>query len=86
MYRYVKVNSHGMVTSDNYSTNKINDTDMILVDLSFDLTNKKYINGEWIDFIPEPEPKPPISEQEQQQLETTLNIEYLVCLADLGLI
>lgn len=44
---------------------------------------KRYNNGIWEDG-PEPEPEP-LSENEQAILDTAINTEYLVCLADLGL-
>lgn len=46
---------------------------------------KKYNNGTWED-TPKPEPKPvTLSEQQQAVLDTAINTDYLVCLADLGL-
>lgn len=44
---------------------------------------KHYNNGIWEDG-PAPEPEP-LSENEQAILDTAINTEYLVCLADLGL-
>lgn len=44
---------------------------------------KRYNNGIWEEG-PEPEPEP-LSENDQAILDTAINTEYLVCLADLGL-
>ncbi len=45
------------------------------------LVGKKYNDGVW--ELAEL-PKPVLSEAEQTQLETALNIEYLICLAELN--
>ena len=33
--------------------------------------------------IPEPTPEPPLSETEQAILDTTINVDYLVCMKEL---
>lgn len=55
----------------------------ILINNEFEALGKRYNNGIWEDG-PEPEPEP-LSETEQSILDTAINTEYLVCLADLGL-
>lgn len=68
---------------------EVNQPDMIRID-SYDMSllRKKYNfdTGEWDDVPPKPEPEPkPLSEQQQAVLDTVVNTEYLVCLADLGI-
>lgn len=56
-----------------------------------ELNNKFYINQKydreqqkWSGEYVQPKPAP-LSEQQQSILDTAINIEYLVCLADLGI-
>lgn len=84
MFRYAEIDENGIVFAVSYMEEEIDKPTLILITEDFDITNKKYINGEWIEYIPEPEPEPPLSEMEQSILETAINTDYLVCLADLG--
>ena len=59
MYRYAQINLEtGKVEADSYLSGEVNYPHMIPVADNFDLTNKKYINGEWIEYEPEPVPDP----------------------------
>lgn len=61
MYRYATINIEtGMVKGINYLTDEVNKPNMILITEDFDITNKKYVNGEWVEYTPEPllEPEP----------------------------
>ena len=65
---------------------KVSEPNFIPLD-TFDTSvlRKKYNNGVW-EEVPEPEPEPiPLTETEQAILDTAVNTEYLVCLADLGI-
>lgn len=84
MFRYAEIDENGIVFAVSYMEEEIDKPTLILISEDFDITNKKYINGEWIEYIPEPEPEPQLSEMEQSILETAINTDYLVCLADLG--
>lgn len=84
MFRYAEIDENGIVFAVSYMEEEIDKPTLILISDDFDITNKKYINGEWIEYIPEPVPEPPLSEMEQSILETAINTDYLVCLADLG--
>lgn len=47
----------------------------------------RYQDGMFCEYEPDPNPnptEPPLSETEQLQLETALNVEYLVCLTELN--
>lgn len=48
------------------------------------LIGKIYNNGVWEEVPVEPIPEPPLTETEQTVLETSLNVEYLMCLAELN--
>ena len=50
------------------------------VETNVDRLGKKYENGEWIEV---PIPEPPLSETEQAILDTTINVDYLVCMKEL---
>ena len=45
---------------------------------------KYYVDGEWVEYEPEPV-EPELTETEEAILNTAINTEYLVCLAELGL-
>ena len=72
MYRYAIINIEtGLVEGISNLTGEVNKPDMILIDDDFDITNKKYINGEWVEYTPEPLPLPKptqLDEIQEQQL------------------
>ena len=72
----IAVSDMGNVEASNPQLIKIDTFDTSLL-------GKHYNNGIWEDS-PEPEPEP-LSENDQSILDTAINTEYLVCLADLGL-
>ncbi|MDD3040023.1 hypothetical protein [Bacteroides sp.] len=58
-----------------------------LINLDFmdtSIVGKKYNNGTWEEVPVEPVPEPPLTEMEQTVLETSLNVEYLMCSAELN--
>lgn len=63
-YRYAQINEEGFVVSDSYLSGEVIADNMIAIDESFDLTNQRYVNGEWIEY----EPKP-IEEQPNPKLD-----------------
>lgn len=76
MYRYAIINAEtGIVEGESFLTGEVNKPDMVLIADDFDITNKKYINGEWVEYIPEPLPEPEPSQldeiQEQQLIIMT---------------
>lgn len=84
MYRYAQIDENGIVFCDSYLNGIIEAPNLILIDFDFDLTNKKYENGTWVTYIQEPV-KEVLSVNEQAILDTAVNVEYLVCLNDMGL-
>lgn len=84
MYRYAQIDENGFVFCDSFLSGIIENPNLILIDLDFDLSNKKYENGTWVTYIQEPV-KEVLSVNEQAILDTAVNVEYLVCLNDMGL-
>lgn len=72
MYRYAIINIEtGIIEGISNLTGEVNKPDMILITEDFDITNKKYVNGEWIEYIPEPLPPPKptqLDEIQEQQI------------------
>jgi len=83
-FRYAQVNDEGFIISDSMLSDVVIKTKMIPVSEAFDLTNKRFIDGDWVEYEPE-EPKLQISEMEIETLKTSLGVEYLVILNELGL-
>ncbi|MGE4214834.1 MAG: flagellar basal-body rod protein [Anaerotignaceae bacterium] len=83
MYRYAQINENGFVVSDSHLSGEVVADNMIGIEENFDIRNKKYTNGEWVEFNPEPMVET-LTEQEKTALETAVNVDYLVCLADMG--
>ena len=71
MFRYAQIDVEtGEVLCDSCLSGEVIAENMIPVSDDFDLTNKKYINGEWLDYEPEPiVPQPTqLDRIEEQQL------------------
>lgn len=72
MYRYAQIDVEtGQVVSDSHLSGLVERQNLIPISDDFDLTNKKYVNGEWVTCEPEPEPEP--TEQEIINAEILLN-------------
>lgn len=85
MYRYVRVDIDGLPIEDFWYSEEVHETDKIPIPLDFNLTNKKYVDGEWVDINPVPEwEQNLIDEQEEAQLEMQANIQYLVDLTEIN--
>lgn len=73
MYRYAQIDlDTGMVVSDSYLVGEVDYPHMIPIDDDFDLTNKKYVDGEWQTYTPEPVVEMP-TEQEIASAQFLLN-------------
>lgn len=74
MIRYAQIDlDTGMVVSDSYLSGEVEAENMIQIEEGFDLTNKKYENGKWVEYIPKvPEVEETIS-NEEIQAEILLN-------------
>lgn len=72
MFRYAQVNENGIVVSDSYLSGEVTAENMIAVAEDFDLTNKKYVDSDWVEYTPEPIAETP-TEQELINAEILLN-------------
>lgn len=64
----------GAVIGDSYLSGQVDKPNMIPIADDFDLTHKRYVNGEWITFTPKPsEPQEEVSEQDLVNAEILLN-------------
>ena len=81
-FRYIQIDDEGIPYADSMLSGMIEDDHAIIVDQDFDITNKKYVDGEWVPYIP-PE-NDELSEGEERQLEMQANIQYLVDLAEIN--
>lgn len=76
MYRYAQIDSEGFVISDSFLTGEVIADNLIAISDDFDLANKKYVGGAWVEYIPAPTTDP-----EPTQLdEIEANLDYLVLL------
>ena len=92
MIRYAQIDiKTGIVISDSYLSGEVEAENMILIDEDFDLKNKRYINGNWIEHVSEPnetenskndtennENDTEFSETERIQAEMLLNQERII--------
>ena len=53
MYHYIQIDDEGYVVSDSWLSGEVIADNMILVDEDFDPTNKRYVEGEWVEYTPE---------------------------------
>ena len=82
MYRYAQINSDGYPVSDSYLSNEVKADNMIPISEDFDLTNKRYINGKWEEYAPEPVSEV-LTEEQEALYQTQINTEEILCLMEL---
>lgn len=82
MYRYAQIDENGYVVSDSHLSGEVKAPNMIPIADDFDLTNKRYVEGKWESYEPEPVVETLTPEQEAI-FETQINTEYLVALQEL---
>lgn len=74
MIRYAQINTKtGIVTVDSYLSGEIEAENMIRIDEDFDLTNKKYENGKWVEYVPKVSEIEETVSNEEIQAEILLN-------------
>lgn len=85
MIRYAQIDSKtGLVISDSYLSGEVEAENMIQIEEGFDLTNKRYIDGNWIEYVPESNEtennnnETEISDAELIQAEMLLNQESII--------
>ena len=82
MFRYAQIDDTGNVISDSYLSGEVKADNMIPISDDFDLTNKKYVNGEWVEYTPEPIESEPTTDEILADIQ--VNTDYLVCLAEIN--
>lgn len=82
MTRYAQIDiESGTVISDSFLSGEVEAENMIRIKEDFDLTNKRYIDGNWIEYIPEQsntDTDDNISDTELIQAEMLLNQESII--------
>jgi hypothetical protein len=74
LIRYAQINTKtGIVTVDSYLSGEVEAENMIRIDEDFDLTNKKYENGKWVEYVPEVSEIEETVSNEEIQAEILLN-------------
>lgn len=74
MIRYAQINTKtGIVTVDSYLSGEVEAENMIRIDEDFDLTNKRYIDGNWVEYVPKVSEIEEIVSNEEIQAEILLN-------------
>ena len=87
MYRYAQIDKEGYVVSDSWLSGEVDDKNMIPVAADFDLANKRYVNGAWESYIPEPittEQPTQMDRIEEIVASTALTTEYMACLQEVN--
>ena len=68
MYRYAQIDKEGYVVSDSWLSGEVDDKNMIPVADGFDLANKRYVNGAWEGYVPEPVTQDITNDEVQAQI------------------
>lgn len=82
MYRYAQIDSNGYIVSDSYLSGEVTADNMIPISEDFDLSNKKYVDGSWVEYTPEPATEV-LAEEQEIMYENQSNIEMTLCLLEL---
>lgn len=73
MIRYAQIDiKTGIVISDSYLSGEVEAENMIQIEEGFDLTNKRYIDGNWVEYVPES------NETENSKNETEISDDELI--------
>lgn len=86
MFRYAQINEDGYVVSDSWLSGEVKADNMIPLEDNFDLSNKRYVEGKWVDYTPEPViPEPTQLDRIEETVTTNaLTTEYLACLQEIN--
>ena len=61
MFRYAVIDAAGIVVGESWLSGEVMEDNLIPIEETFDLSNKRYENGAWVEHIPakiEEEPNP----------------------------
>ena len=84
MYRYAQINEQGFVVANSYLAGEVIADNMIRIADDFDISNKKYINGNWVEYTPDPLPEEHTqSEAEKIQANQLAVMEALADIAEM---
>ena len=79
--RYAQIDGNGFVVSDSWLSGVVEADNMIPIAEDFNLAKKKYVDGKWVEYTPEPiEIGSTLTDEQKAIFETQANIEYLVCM------
>ena len=78
MYRYAQINDDGFVVSDSHLSGEVKAENMIPLDDNFDLENKRFVNGNWEEYIPE------LAEVEQEISSEEIQAQILLTQAEIS--
>ena len=68
-YRYVVIDENGKILQDKYLNGKIQESEFEFeVPLDIDLSNKRYINGQWEDYFEKYEDSLPLLPKEENPI------------------
>lgn len=86
MYRYAQIDNEGYVVSDSWLSGEVDDKNMIPVLDGFDLSNKRYVNGAWEEYEPEPAEEEPTQMDRIEEIvaSAALTTEYMACLQEVN--
>lgn len=85
MFHYITIDEDGLVTGESWLSGEISDKNNILVDEDFNPIGKRYQDGEWVPYTPEPNQFTDLlDENSQMQLEMVANIQYIADLMEIN--
>jgi hypothetical protein len=74
MFIYVEIDENGIPFSRLMTPDEIISDTMIPVTEDFDWTSKKYFDGDWVDYIPEPvEPETTQLDRMEEKIDTLVS-------------
>ena len=53
MFRYAVIDATGIVIGESWLSSEVTVDNMIRIGENFDTSNKRYADGEWVEYIPE---------------------------------
>lgn len=80
--RYAQIDlSTGMVVADSYLSGIVDRPNLIQIPFDFSLTNKKYVDGEWVEYTPDPVPEKE-TVTDKTILKMAATVDYLAMMTE----
>ena len=77
-YRYVAIDENGKILQDKYLIGKIQESEFEFeIPLDLDITNKRFINGEWVEYYEREENIFPIIPEEERNSKGNLEAVFV---------